>query len=445
VSILVRQSISIATDSLREAEWNANRVSKPVLKKIRNSLMAFGAVENFVIRPDWCVGTRSEEELSRRRAVTPGDPEWYEVLSGNHRLRIYREEEVPEALAIVIELTDAKAKVLAQAINRTRGTNDDPTKRNALLLDVLRDLPMPDVSSLLPHSERDLSKLLGGRSEGGGLDPDELNDLGDTANSEVFTVYELGPHRIICGDAANPEIVSELLLDELPVLMVTDPPYGVGLDQTWRERVMARGGTHGSLAPFSSQADQIEGDDPGFEWVPALGLVDIPVAYVWHAAKFSSLTEALLLQAGYDVRQQIVWQKDHAPISQSAYHWKHETAWYAVKANQSAPWYGGRNQTTVWNAKAPRQLVGSQEVEERCDHPTQKPVVIFETPILNHLKSGEIVYDPFLGSGTALIAAAKTGRRCFGCEVEPKYVDVIRRRWGKWARENNVDPGPGAL
>jgi DNA modification methylase len=426
---------------LRAAEWNVNKVPQGTLRKIRESLRRFGVVENNVVRPSWCIGAHAREEVDDRRAerMTDTPAEWYETLSGNHRLSLYQEEGLASVPCVVVEIPDAEARVLAQALNRVRGKDDVEALQN-LLRDVLRDLAVPDVASLLPQTEADLRRLVSG--------PDPLPDValppGTPSDSQPGRIYELGPHRVACGSSTDNALVQELLRGQVPLLMVTDPPYGVDLDGSWRDGAAANYlGTR--FTP--GNADRIAGDADTtlVEWSPAIGLVPCRIVYLWHAVTFVCETRALLEAAGFDVRQQIVWNKKVAPISRAAYHWKHETAWYAVRPGDGpVPWFGGHNQTTVWDAPSPRQIMSGSD-EEKADHPSQKALVCFERPIINHLEVGQSVYDPFLGSGTALLAAARTGRVCFGVELNPTYVDMIRRRYTRLAQENNQDPGPGAL
>jgi DNA modification methylase len=423
--------------ALREAPWNANKVSRNVLAKIRQSLTMFSIVENSVVRPGWCCGARNTGELEERRArhITSVDPEWYEVLSGNHRLKVYGEEGVSEVPCAIVELPDPQAKMLAQALNRVRG-KDDPDKLAELLKDVMKDVPPADVSSLLPHSEDDLRKLLTGEA-----DDEEAPVPQGEPDSELGKVYQLGPHRVLCGDARDTSLVMDLLAGAQPILMATDPPYGVELAQGWRDDAASD-----RVARGTAQDDRIVGDE-GFNWVDAIGVVpSIRVCYLWHAGAYAREAEDGLLKHSFDVKQQIVWVKEHFALSRQHYHWEHEPCWYAWKRGAEVPWYGGTTQCTVWRAPSPKQIMGSRDPNEtKEDHPTQKPLKLFETPIVNHLHVNEAVYDPFLGSGTALIAAARTDRVCYGVDIEPKFVDVVRRRWTKWAKANGRDPGPGAL
>lgn len=438
--IAMHQAQSLDIRDVREAPWNANKVTKATLNRIRRSLDQFGSVENLIVRPHWCIGARTVDELADReqQATTGLEEPWFECLSGNHRLTIYREAGLTAVQAVVLNLPDPQAKVLAQAMNRLGG-KDDPDKLKELLRDVLTVETPADVSKLLPHSENDLLKLLNGETDDETPEPPQ-----GPPQSVLGVVYELGPHRVLCGDATNAAAVAELLAGATPRLMVTDPPYGVSLNQGWRDSALGGGQR---LAPGTAQSDTILGDE-GFDWTPAIGHPGCDVVYLWHAGAHAREAEDALREHNYVVRQQIIWRKKVAAISRSDYHWQHEPCWYAVKKNATRAWHGGRNQTTVWDAPSPRQIMGQQNSDaedSKEDHPTQKPVSIFERSIVNHTSVGELVYDPFLGSGTCLIAAAKNDRVCYGADLEPKYVDLIRRRWTKWALDNGRDPGPGAL
>ena len=139
--------------------------------------------------------------------------------------------------------------------------------------------------------------------------------------------------------------------------------------------------------------------------------------------------------------QQIIWNKGRAVLTRNLYWFSHEPCWFVRKKN--APWYRrpGEN-TTVWEAPSPKFIMGGSQ-EDKYDHPTQKPLELMRRPILNHTKRGELVYEPFLGSGTTLAAAEVTGRVCCGMELEPKYVDVAVQRWQGLAGKEAVLEGDG--
>lgn len=157
------------------------------------------------------------------------------------------------------------------------------------------------------------------------------------------------------------------------------------------------------------------------------------VAYVWCASLFSPSVAASLAAAHFDLRAQIIWDKTRLIIGRGDYHWQHEPCWYAVRKGKKGHWAGDRKQTTVWAIPHQKSETG---------HGTQKPVECMKRPIENNSIVGDWVYDPFLGSGTTLIAAEMTHRKCCGIELNPVYCDVIIRRWqqftGRQATRNGV-------
>jgi hypothetical protein len=237
---------------------------------------------------------------------------------------------------------------------------------------------------------------------------------------------------VLCGDATNPEAVAQLLGERKPFLMVCDPPYGIELDSEWRDRAGLNG--HGPAEP-SYMKHRTEGHtettisgDTRADWSDAFALVpSLEVAYVWHASVFTRELLDGLLRIGFLYPQQIIWNKCRIVLTRTHYWYQHEPCWYVRKKN--APWFGKAGQnSTIWDAPSPKFILGGSK-EEKFDHPTQKPLDLMRRPILNHTKRGELVYDPFLGSGTTLAAAELIGRVCYGMELDPKYVDEVVTRW----------------
>ena len=214
--------------------------------------------------------------------------------------------------------------------------------------------------------------------------------------------------------------------------MVTDPPYGIELDSEWRDRAGLNG--HGPAEP--SSGDTRAGWSEAFALVPSL-----EAAYVWHASKFTREVLDGLLKLGFLHHQQIIWDKGRAVLTRTLYWFQHEPCWFLRKKN--APWFGkaGEN-STIWNSPSPKFITGGSD-EEKWDHPTQKPVELRRRSILNHLRRGELVYDPFLGSGTTLAAAELNERVCFGIELDPKYVDVVVPRWQQLTSKQATLDGDG--
>ena len=262
---------------------------------------------------------------------------------------------------------------------------------------------------ILGFNEQELAVALGGAAPGL-VHEDEVPELGEIAISKQGDIWMLGPHRIGCGDSTNATVVSAVLAGALPQLMVTDPPYGVEYDPAWRHR---RGVNN------SARKDKIQNDEVA-DWAPAWSLFPGEIAYVWHGALRSTIVAESLFKVGFAIRAQIIWAKERLVMSQGDYHWQHEPCWYVVR--KKGNWTGDRKQTTLWNIPS-----GGQDADTR--HATQKPVECMRRPMLNNSSPGQAIYEPFLGSGTTLIAAQSSGRVCLAIEIDPLFVDLAIRRW----------------
>jgi DNA modification methylase len=254
---------------------------------------------------------------------------------------------------------------------------------------------------------------------------DDLPTVAET-RSKTGDVWLLGDHRLLCGDSTVATDVERLLNGQHPNTMVTDPPYGVKLDMSWRNE--ARGG--------KNNENVVQNDDRA-DWYDTYVLFPGNIAYVWHASAFTDVVMANLRDAGFEVKQQIIWNKSRLVLGRSNYHWQHEPCWYAVKKGAKSNWKGDRKQTTVWDCAAPNAS-SSGSKDDKTDHPTQKPVELFEKSIVHHTNPGEYVYDPFAGSGTLMIACEKTNRRALMMELDCKYADIIIQRYENYSGKQAV-------
>ncbi len=274
----------------------------------------------------------------------------------------------------------------------------------------------------------------------------EAPPLPAVATSRLNDLWICGKHRVLCGDATSQEDVAHLLGERTPQLMVTDPPYGIELDSEWRDRAGLNGCGPAEASYMKHRTEghtetTISGDTRA-DWSEAFELVpSLQVAYVWHASKFTREVLDGLLRIGFLHHQQIIWNKGRTVLTRTHYWFQHEPCWYVRKKN--APWFGkaGEN-STVWDSPSPKFIMGGSD-EEKYDHPTQKPVELMRRPILNHLKRGQLVYEPFLGSGTTLAAAELTERLCLGIELDPKYIDVAVQRWQSLSNRKATLDGDG--
>ncbi len=262
----------------------------------------------------------------------------------------------------------------------------------------------------------------------GKLDDDDAAapPLPEAPTSAAGDIWLLGPHRLICGDATDAKVVDAVLDGVVPRLMVTDPPYGVEYNPKWR---------HDAGVNNSKRIGKVENDER-IDWTAAWRLFPGDVAYVWHAGLHAGEVALNLQEAGLVIRSQIIWSKDRFAISRGNYHWHHEPCWYAVREKKKAHWIGGRKESTLW------EIAGSNSSgEEKTIHGTQKPLECMGRPMRNH--DAEAVYDPFLGSGSTLIAAQKQDRRCFAIDIDPRYVDVAVIRWQNLTGKDAVLHGKG--
>ena len=323
-------------------------------------------------------------------------------------------------------LDDAERRAYRIADNKLTemGEWDD-----ALLREEIAGLLAEDFDlSLLGITDEDLDALL--------RDPDELDgdtegedDIPDTPVVPVSVagdLWQMGSHRLICGDSTSADVVGRLLGDVKPLLMVTDPPYGVEYDPGWRNK---------TGASATKRTGKVLNDDRA-DWREAWSLFPGDVAYVWHGALHAATVAESLEAVGFKVRSQIIWAKDRLVLSRGDYHWQHEPCWYAVKKSGKGHWAGDRKQTTLWQ-------IANKDQDAETVHGTQKPVECMRRPILNNSSPGQAIYEPFMGSGTTLIAAETTARVCFGIELNPAYVDVAVERWQQFSGEAAVLDGDG--
>jgi DNA modification methylase len=364
-----------------------------------------------------------------------------EVIDGHLRLKAARKLAIAEIPVILCdEWTPAQVKAFRLMVNRSATWAEWDEE---LLRLELRDLQAAEIDlALTGFDTTEIEDFL--------LHDTPIEDtvpvLPDHPVSEIGDLWLCGDHRVLCGDATDPEVVSRLLGESSPFLMVTDPPYGIELDSEWRDRagLNTRGPAEPSYLKRRTKGHRetsISGDTRA-DWSEAFALVPrLEVAYVFHASKFTREVLDGLLRIGFLHHQQIIWDKGRTVLTRTHYWFQHEPCWYVRKKN--APWYGkaGEN-STIWNSPSPKFLMGRSD-EEKFDHPTQKPVELMRKPILNHTKSGELVYDPFLGSGTTLAAAELTERVCYGLELDPKYVDVVIERWQRLNGKQAMLEGDG--
>ena len=325
------------------------------------------------------------------------------VLGGNMRLNAIKAlgmTEIPdEWVKRSDELTDEEKKRFVITDNSSFGEYDW-----AAIANEWSDLPLADWGLDVPGFEEIETE--------GDADAEPQIDKAAEVNKKWKVkrgdLWQIGEHRLLCGDSTKKEDVEKVLGGAKPNLMVTDPPYGVNYDPSWR--------VEAGISKNTDKMGKVTNDDNA-DWTEAWLLSPSSVAYVWHDGLQASIVQASLEIASFELRSQIVWAKDRMALSRGDYHWKHEPCWYAVRKGETSKRNEDRTQTTLW------EIVSREDSGH--GHGTQKPLECMARPIRNH--EGD-VYEPFAGSGTTIVASQNLGRKCYAIELNPDYCAVILER-----------------
>jgi site-specific DNA-methyltransferase (adenine-specific) len=277
--------------------------------------------------------------------------------------------------------------------------------------------------SLLGFDDKELNALLEPEITEGLTDEDAVPEVPEEPKTKLGDIYILGNHRLMCGDSTSIDAV-EKLIDSRPVDMwLTDPPYNValGMNETPEEAKKRNRRTDGLIVQNDSMGDK-EFRQFLTDCVTAADSVMKAgaVFYIWHADSEGYNFRGACQDSGWKVRQCLIWKKSSLVMGRQDYHWMHEPCLYGWKEGAAHLWATDRKQTTILEFHKPSR---------NGQHPTMKPVELFEYQMLNNTKGGDIVLDSFGGSGTTLIAAEKHGRYARIMELDPKYCDVIVKRW----------------
>lgn len=351
------------------------------------------------------------------------------ILAGHQRISIMKElgwgEREIEVRVCNQFLDETNAKEYLLRSNKNVGEFDWDCIVNNFDIKELLEVGFDEKEILANFEIDDIQSEEENENENESLSP----PTDENAITKLGDLYELNDHRLICGDSTIPENAQKVLLSFEPVLMVTDPPYGVEYDPKWRKEIKGKHGK-GAIA-----LGKVENDDK-INWSLAWFLFPGNVAYIWHAGKYCSEVQKSLEEVNFEIVSQIIWIKQHFALSRGDYHWQHEPCWYAVKKGQNHNWKGARDQSTTWEISNFNCFGKSNGEDERTCHSTQKPLKCMEKPILNNSDENDYIYDPFLGSGTTLIACEKLNRKCIGIELSPGYCDVIVQRWINMMEKN---------
>lgn len=401
--------LAIPIEDVRPDPRNARLHPQPNLDAIKRSLEQYGQRKPIVVN-------------SETGIIEAGNGLWQAAKElGWDKIAAVKVKDNPET-ATAYSLMDNQSALLADW--------DVP-----MLKDLLQELDTGAFDmDLTGFSEKALEELMTQlrNPEGGLTDDDEVPEQVETI-CKAGDLWQLGEHRLLCGDATKSEDVGRLMGGEKAVLMATDPPYG----DSWVQKAKdmhkhgyghSRAELHGSIEGDDKNETELANFLADFLGVAKIaGDPPFPV-FVWHGAK-RILYEQALIGAGYLVHQPVVWVKPSFVIGRLHYHPQCEWALHGwLRGKGKCPFYGKRNQSDIW-------VLGRENDKL---HPTQKPVRLFEIPIENHTQVSEICYEPFAGSGTQFIACEKLNRRCYGLEIEPRYCDVIITRWQNFTGKQAV-------
>lgn len=371
---------------LKPAAYNPRKKLKKGDKeyeKIKQSLLKFGYVDPIIVN----------EDLT--------------VIGGHQRLTVLKDLDYETAKCVIVKLSKEDEKALNIALNKITGQWDD-----ALLADLLLDLQESDFNLDLtgfepPEIDNILSNVHDKELSEDEFDVEE--ELKKPTVSRHGDIWQLGKHRVICGDSTKSETYDQLLGDKKANLVVTDPPYNVDVEETagkiLNDNMSDRDFYQFLLSMFTQVENHME-DDASI--------------YVFHADTEGLNFRKAFKDAGFYLSGCCIWKKNSLVLGRSPYQWQHEPCLYGWKKKGKHQWFSDRKQTTIWEYERPKSSK---------DHPTMKPIQLMAYPIQNSSMRGTIVLDPFLGSGSTLIAADQTGRICYGIELDEKFVDVIVKRY----------------
>jgi DNA modification methylase len=386
----------VPIDDLRPDPANPRRISDAELEALTRSIREFGLVDPIIARHDDRI-----------------------VIGGHQRLLAARKLGLKTVPVIYLDVTREQARLLNLALNKISGTWDQELLAR-LLLD-LQDIPAVDLT-LSGFSEEELGKLLRSidrrekRERPEAFDLDAALEAAQAAHvAQRGDLWRLGDHRLACGDATDVGDVSRLLGERKAAMAFTDPPYNIDY------------GHHGGQQRGSRRRTIANDALPPQEWEAfcrawagnLLQNVD-GALYICMSTREWPLVSRVLEEAGAHWSDTIIWAKDRFVLGRADYQRQYEPLWFGWREGVEHFWCGDRDQGDVWTIERPAE----SEL-----HPTMKPLALVERAIENSSRPGDLVLDLFLGSGSSLIAAERTGRVCYGMELDPHYCHVVVLRW----------------
>lgn len=342
---------------------------------------------------------------------------YYLVIDGEHRIKLLIQKGVKSVRCKIFKISYIDVQMLRQVANKLRGEHDK-TKDADEFKSIFDNKKLDEFAKMLGEPIESFQEILEKKFDMS-FDKDEgdIPELPVKPKSKLGDIYQLGNHRVMCG---NSELdIPKLLNNKKINLIFTDPPYGVKYEQ----------GKFTGIKVKKKFKAIINDDKQGQilqEWIKLIFTNIIKFCnntpiYVCSPSMIESMMILQgLMKSGFHMQSQLIWEKNQFILGRADYHWRHEIIWYGYSSNPHY-WCGDRTQDTIWQIK--------KDTHSTYQHPTQKPVELSQRAIQNSSKKNDIILDPFLGSGSTLIACERTNRICYGMEIDPAYIDVIIQRW----------------
>ncbi|RME52989.1 ParB/RepB/Spo0J family partition protein [Candidatus Woesearchaeota archaeon] len=434
ITITRRETVPIQL--LKENPDNPRKITRKELAKLVKSIEEFGFVQPLIVN----------EHPDRHNIV----------IGGHQRLKAAKKLGLTEVPVVYVNLPKDKEQMLNIALNKISGEWDDLKLQNLIQEILSQNLD----ATITGFDEPEIAQIIAAmNSKEQELLKDVVPEPPKTPKSKPGEIYQIGPHRIMCGDATNPEHFEQLMNGQKAHLTWTDPPYGVSYSGT----------NNPNGRPWGIMTnDQLRGNKL-FQFLYKIyknshnHTTDNAPLYTCYASINHIIFEKALNEAGYTIKQQLIWEKGHI-LGHSDYHWSHEPILYCRKA-KNPEWYGDRTHKTFILNSNPEEIEKLKKeelikiiktIKEQSDilhikkdpasqylHATQKPADLPKIMIQNSTRPKQIVLDPCLGSGTTIIAAHLTQRAGYGLEIDPKYCDVILTRLHNFTGINPVRTSDG--
>ena len=372
--------------SIKPYENNPRKLSETAIEKVAMSLKEYGFRQPIVVDKDRV------------------------IVAGHTRFRASKKlglKNVP--ISIIDNLTEEQINAYRIADNRTAEESEWDSE---LLKMEIKELEAKDFKlDLLGFNDEQLNDILFEEKQGL-TDEDEVPETPEEPISKLGDIWKLGKHKLICGDSTKLDTYEKLCKETKVDLYLTDPPYNVSYEGKTKDKLTIQNDkqTDDEFIQFLSQA-----------FVSADSVLKMGGAfYIWHSDSEGLNFRLACIEAKWKLRQTLIWSKNSMVMGRQDYHWQHEPCLYGWKEGSSHSWYSDRKQTTIIKYDRPTKSKL---------HPTMKPVGLMEYLVKNSSKQEDIILDSFLGSGSTLMACEKLDRICYGVELDPKYCDVIIKRW----------------